>query len=137
MSRFRLAVSYRDREDKTKRPPLPGWLDPERIVHWARGSVRISFQYWSKIYWSTPPWLNEEQIAEMKVIHETCPEGYHVDHVVPLKSKLVCGLNVPWNLQHLTEADNYRKSNKYWPDHPDENEELFDLKFTPYQMRLL
>jgi len=58
---------------------------------------------------STPPWVN---LAEIRAFYSKRPEGYHVDHIVPINGKNVCGLTVPWNLQYLPALENLRKSNK-------------------------
>ena len=37
--------------------------------------------------------------------------GMHVDHVIPLRNRLVCGLHTQFNLQLLTPTENMRKGN--------------------------
>ena len=59
----------------------------------------------------TPKWANLEKINQ---IYKNCPEGYHVDHIIPLRGKLVNGLHVENNLQYLLAKDNIKKSNKYY-----------------------
>lgn len=44
---------------------------------------------------------------------------WEVDHMVPLKSKLVCGLHWHKNLQLLPMQVNRSKSNRIWPDMPE------------------
>lgn len=69
-----------------------------------------------------PLWADSEQIA---IVYEhrdaiANKEGaaYHVDHIVPLCSDLVCGLHVEDNLQVILASENQRKSNKTWPGMP-------------------
>lgn len=62
-----------------------------------------------------PRWANIEAI---ELIYSTCPAGSHVDHIVPLVSKIVCGLHCEQNLRHLNAKDNHSKGNHWWPDMP-------------------
>lgn len=69
---------------------------------------------------SAPSWLNEQQKEEIRTFYwlaidlrSVTGEEYHVDHIVPLQGKNICGLHVPWNLQILPSDLNIAKRNRY------------------------
>lgn len=47
--------------------------------------------------------------VKLKEFYQNCPEGYEVDHIIPLSRG---GLHHPDNLQYLTREQNRSKSNK-------------------------
>lgn len=62
---------------------------------------------------ATPPWANLDAMVEF---YKARPDGFHVDHIIPLQGKNVCGLNVRNNLQYLTVRENCSKGNSFNPE---------------------
>ena len=97
--------------------------------------------YFNQIIKAWPDWCADHEgfkpIYKEAARRRKRGESACVDHIVPLRSPIVCGLHVPWNLQVITEAENYAKSNIWWPDCPYENYKLFDDTFEPYQLFLI
>lgn len=67
---------------------------------------------------ATPPWLSRKQRSEIRQLYQiaitmtqSTGEQYVVDHIYPLRSDVVCGLHVPWNLRVMTQGENLKKSN--------------------------
>lgn len=71
---------------------------------------------------ATPPWANqffmEEAYRLASLRTKVLGYNWDVDHIVPLKHKLVCGLHVHNNLRVIPAVENRSKGNRYWPGMP-------------------
>lgn len=71
----------------------------------------------SNIKQQCPSWANKKYISLFyklaKIESERTGREVHVDHIVPLKGKLVSGLHCEYNLQLMYSNDNIRKSNSF------------------------
>lgn len=67
----------------------------------------------------TPSWADKEAIRAvyLEAVRLTQETGvqHHVDHVIPLRGRLVSGLHVHQNLQVIPWLDNLKKSNRHVP----------------------
>ena len=96
VSRWRRENPHKDRA-KTRRYraskllAMPGWADPGAIENCYLEAERMSI--------------------ETGIPHD-------VDHIVPLQSKLVCGLHWEGNLVVIPSSENRKKGNRQWPDMP-------------------
>ena len=114
----RIARESRNRHKDVRNAYAREWFkkNPDiACAHWAarRSRKRNAF----------PAWANKEAIRQFYEIARKLTDGtgesWHVDHIVPLKNDLVCGLHVHNNLRVIRGADNLRKHNRFDPDMPD------------------
>lgn len=69
--------------------------------------------------WRMPSWANEAAIRDIyvkaKQLSKESGEKLHVDHIVPLLGKDVCGLHVEDNLRIIDAHSNMSKNNRFDP----------------------
>ena len=83
-------------------------------------------EYRARKHKAIPKWVEAEfeQLFILEIYDlaqrrsKTLGIDFHIDHIVPLKSDLVCGLHCKDNLQILSGKENSAKRNRYWPDMP-------------------
>jgi hypothetical protein len=90
----------------------------DQILAWRRQS---SVRHAARLQ-ATPSWVDKQHknktvqiYALTQQLQELLGRVFHVDHIVPLISKEVCGLHVWWNLQPLSELENVKKGNVFNP----------------------
>lgn len=73
---------------------------------------------------ATPKWADQRALHQYFVIARFLSAElgikFGVDHIVPLKSDLVCGLHCEQNMTLMLDSWNKSKCNRYWPDMPEQ-----------------
>lgn len=108
---------HSDVEKQRERTRRKYELNPEKVNatndNWRQRNKGRIKSYWAKRRAAklerTPSWADLKAIS---AFYENCPAGHHVDHIIPLQGKTVCGLHVLENLQYLPASENQRKFNK-------------------------
>ena len=96
----------------------------ERMKEWHRINRHISNAHKAKRRASkkqaTPIWceLEEIKLIYLEAREKTLETGiqHHVDHIIPLQNKNVCGLHCKDNLQIISAKENAEKYNKLIED---------------------
>jgi hypothetical protein len=126
LNRDTLKRLQKHREARMARFNLPENYMSKKLARWqkrvdreiARLNAHVSARRALKLK-ACPPWVSSESISKiyLECRAKTAETGipHHVDHIIPLKSRHVCGLHVPWNLQVITAEENLRKNNKFKP----------------------
>jgi hypothetical protein len=109
------AWTARNREKASKNSCDWAKRNPEKA------SLRAA-QYRAKKIAAMPKWASQVEILKFyeKAKSESINTGvrHSVDHIVPLNSKIVCGLHCEFNLRVITFSENSSKQNRHWPDMP-------------------
>lgn len=107
-------LEYRQRNRDALKQAWIEWYSKNRVSQIEKSAMRRK-----KVLMATPAWLTNEQRKQITEIYflsiklsEKTGILHHVDHIVPISGKNVCGLHVPWNLRAIPANDNLSKSNK-------------------------
>lgn len=120
-----------DNRDKAIARRKTRWQDPEERAkilaqtnNWLAKNPGYksenSRRYVLKKLKATPKWLTEDDVWLMAQFYELAQLRssitgilWHVDHIIPLRGKHVCGLHVPANLQVVPAVLNCSKGNRF------------------------
>lgn len=119
-------TAKRERQKAATRAKHKVWRDKNRdkvrehVIKWQRKNPHKVNERRARKLKAIPPWQTEDDKDLIKGVYQqaallTKQTGiqHHVDHIIPLNGKAVCGLHVHDNLQVLDYRENLSKSNKF------------------------
>ena len=120
------AKSYREKHKDRILKRISAWKKENRVRInelrrvWAKRNKHImnacAAKYRASKLQATPKWANQFFIEEIYALAQLRMKLFgirlHVDHIVPLQGKLVCGLHVENNLQIIPGKENEGKGNR-------------------------
>lgn len=116
------AIWAKDNKDRVRKAQRK-WLEkyPDRRKAASSAYMKRNKAYYNQysslyrraVEKATPLWVDKQELLDAYLEAEY--QQLEVDHIIPIKNKLVCGLHIPENLQLLTRSENARKSNKFVP----------------------
>ena len=120
---------YPNQKNKTYKPKLKPWRQlalclPTPVVEYKDRTPEQKGKWVAyvtarqkRIKKATPTWANLDTIKQFYIEAQRLTKEtgipHEVDHIIPIKGKLVSGLHVPANLQILTEKQNQIKNARY------------------------
>lgn len=113
---------WRRQPKKPKRPQKRPWWDvgDDDLASDPRANRVKKLRRIRAIKRATPPWADKREIAKIyaaaRLLTAQSGKPWHVDHAVPLRHPLVCGLHCVANLQLLPSVYNEAKGNQWSPD---------------------
>jgi hypothetical protein len=101
---------------RTRLQLLWGRIERKTSLRESLQSLPIHKRRAARMMLATPKWADWDKIAaiyeERDRLSAETGVPHHVDHILPLAGKLVCGLHVHWNLRAIPAVDNLKKGAK-------------------------
>lgn len=116
---YKMLARERTARYRARNPGIGLKGNAERLRRWRKRHPEreASTQAARRVLFKSIPSWGDKALTEI-VYAKARAYGFEVDHIVPLKHPLVCGLHVWANLQLLDRNLNRTKKNRTWPDMP-------------------
>lgn len=103
------SAAWRKKNREAMNEYMREWRKTNSYSAFTRGKLRANR--------AIPPWADLQKISEIyedaRQRKAVTNEDWHVDHIVPLNGKNVCGLHVDYNMRVIPASDNRAKKNHF------------------------